>query len=216
MKIYNINPGTKLNITLTYKGCRFNAEATVLTQYGKGLLITPVYHDGKIIEYCSDATFEAVSPYSGATHKFCIDSLSRIDFSGTDFHVISGWEVVQQTNQRKAERFKLHKEATVTLENRQALRLVINDISIRGVSFLVGRSSSVFNIGDVLDIDFIKEGSFSHIKLSCAVVRKFKIGEYEAIGCELRNDSTSLVSYIQYKKQQKQELKDARMFEAVI
>ena len=53
MKINAITPGTQLNIRVNYKDNSFDANATVLTGYGDGVLITPVFCDGKIIEYCS-------------------------------------------------------------------------------------------------------------------------------------------------------------------
>ena len=216
MKISNIQPGTKLNIVLSYKGNKFETSSTVLTPYGQGLLILPVYHEGKIIEHFSDATVNIEERFSGITHQFILDSLNRVDFSGTDFQVISGREVVNNTEQRKAERFKVEREAEVSLGHKQYYKLEMHDMSLRGVSFIIKQNAGIFNIGDSLDVDFIKEDSFNHLKFSCVVKRKFKVGYNDAIGCAITTVSPSILAYIQSKKEQKHQLKDAQMFKAVI
>ena len=214
MKINAITPGTKLNIHVNYKDNSFDTTATVLTGYGDGVLITPVYYDGKIIEYCSDASFEVTSPYTGHKRKFHIDDMSRVDFSGTDFHVIQGKEILISANNRKAERFKIQREASVVLQNQGKIKmsLVVNDLSLRGISLLVGKNAGLFNIGDEIDIDLVHEVTKKHIVFTSVVVRKFKVGDFDAIGCELKNISTSLLMYIEYKRKQKQENNDMRMF----
>ena len=218
MKINAINPGTKINIHVNYKDYSFDASATVLTGYGDGVLITPVYYGGKIIEYCSDASFELTNPFTGAKRQFHIDDMSRVDFSGTDFHVIRGKEIVVSMNNRKAERFKIQREAAVTLRDQkgQRLSLVVNDLSVRGVSLLVGKYSSLLNIGDEIDVDLVNEETKKHIIFTSVVVRKFKVGDYDAIGCELKNISTSLLTYIEFKRKKKQENNDMRMFDEAI
>ena len=218
MRINAINPGTKINIHINYKEYSFDASATVLTSYGDGILITPVFFGGRIIEYCSAAYFETYNPITGVTHKFQVDDLSRVDFSGTNFHVIRGKEITRSTNNRKAERFKIQREASAFLlsKNGQRVSLVVNDLSVRGISLLVGKYSHLFEIGDEIEIDLINEDTKKHVVFTSVVVRKFKVGAFDAIGCELKHISTSLLTYIEFKRKQKQENNDMRMFDEAI
>ena len=215
MKITNIHAGTQITINLVYNEKTYISTVTALTSYGQGLLITPIYCDGKIVDYCSDAYFTVKSPFSLEEHKFHINSLSRVDFSGSNFHVITGNECVATDQKRKSERIKIQKAAIVYLDKTQEINVMINDLSMRGISLLVGKNSKYFNVGDQITLDILKDGIFKHIRVNCTVVRQFKIGEYDAIGCELKNISTTLLEYIISKKKQKQELNSAKMFEIV-
>ena len=58
----------------------------------------------------------------------------------------------------------------------------------------------------------VKEDGYSHVKITCQVVRKFKIDQFEAVGCELRNVTTCLLDYILCIKQQKEAEKANRLF----
>lgn len=215
MKITNIHPGTQITINLVYNGNTYISTVTALTSYGQGLLITPIYCDGKIVDYCSDAYFTVKSPITSEEYKFHITSLSRLDFNGSNFHVITGNEYVTTTQKRKSERIKIQKAAVVYLDKTQEINVMINDLSMRGISLLVGKNSKYFNVGDEITLDILKDGIFKHIRVNCTVVRQFKVGEYDAIGCELKNISTTLLEYILDKKKLKKQNDDARMFEIV-
>ncbi len=216
MRINSITPGTKLNIHLTYRDMSFDTSSFVISSYGDGALITPVYFTGKIIEYCSDATFEIVNPITGIKRRFYIEDMSRVDFAGSDFHVIRGREITLSVDNRKAERFKIQREATVTIKDKKSVRLIINDLSVRGISLLVGRYSDNFNIGDEIEIDLVNEETLKHITFVSKIIRKFKVGDLDAVGCEVKNVSTGLLMYLQFKKMQKHSHNDQRMFEEAI
>lgn len=211
MKVKNISPGTKVNIELIHEGKKYKVESTVLTQYSDGVLITPVVCEGKMIQYCSEASMSYTDSY-GKLRSFCLDSISPIDFSGSLFHVAQGCETVKIPNNRKAERYKIQRIAHARVGNKIEQKVLVNDLSMRGISLLVGKSSKAYEIGDKVDLDMVKEDGYSHVKISCQVVRKFKIDQFEAVGCELRNVSTCLLDYILCIKKQKEIEKENRMF----
>ncbi len=127
-----------------------------------------------------------------------------------------GCETVKIPNNRKAERYKIQRIAHARVGNKIEQKVLINDLSMRGVSLLVGKSSKAYDIGDEVDLDMVKEDGYSHVKISCQVVRKFKIDQFEAVGCELRNVSTCLLDYILCIKKQKEIEKENRMFTDVV
>lgn len=211
MNVKNISPGTKVNIELVHEGKKYNVESTVLTQYSDGVLITPVVCNDKMIQYCSEASMSYTDSY-GKLRSFHLESISPIDFSGSLFHVAQGSETVKITNNRKAERYKIQRIAHARVGNKIEQKVLVNDLSMRGISLIVGKSSKAYEIGDDVDLDMIREDGYSHVKISCQVVRKFKIDQFEAVGCQLINVSTVLLDYILGVKKQKEIEKANRMF----
>ncbi|MCR4901274.1 MAG: PilZ domain-containing protein [Butyrivibrio sp.] len=203
MKITNIFPGTQITIDLVYNDAKYKIVSTVLTSYGDGILITPLYCEGNIVDFCSQATLSYKDNVTGQDHVFKADNISLVDFSGTDFHVFNGKEVIKADSGRKAERYQIQRNAVVYTAERQMLHLLVNDLSMRGISFMAGKNSHQFNIGDTISIELPQDGSFTHIKITCKVVRKFSINGYDAIGCELMDITTKLLEYVLSKKAEK-------------
>ena len=58
MKIYDIPQATKITINMVHNNQNRTVEATVITRYGDGILITPILVDGRLIDICSNANFE--------------------------------------------------------------------------------------------------------------------------------------------------------------
>ncbi len=212
MSIHDLKTGTKINIQFSYKGEQFSHEATILSQYGEGVLITPIYHEGNVINYSSDAKFELTDPFTNLKKTFIIDSLSHISFSDSDFHVIQGKEIMLSHIRRKAERYHVQREVRVITNKKKELRLVINDLSASGLSIFVGNNDYLFNVGDEITVEIKKDDAFKYVKVTCDIVRKFKIGNYSAIGCRVNNIPAAFLEYLNYKKRQKQALNDSRMF----
>ncbi len=205
MKITNIFPGTQITIDLVYNDAKYTINSTVLTSYGNGILITPLFCDGNMIEYCSNATLSYKDSTTGEEHRFKADNISRIDFSGTDFHVFNGKEIVNANNGRKAERYQIQKDAIVYTADHKMVQLLVNDLSMRGISLMAGKNSHLFNIGDTISLELPQDDTFTHIKVTCKVVRKFTINGYDAIGCELKDITTRLLEYVLSKKAEKKE-----------
>jgi hypothetical protein len=211
MNVENIAPGTKVNIELNYNGNSYTVESTVLTQYSQGVLITPVVCGGKMIKYCSDARM-FYTDSEGKLRNFFLEGLSPIDFTGSLFHVAQGSETIRKPNARKAERYKIQRIATAQVGASRSCKVLVNDLSMRGISMIVGRGNNKFNIGDKINLDMVREDGYTHITVKCQVVRKFKVDEFDAVGCVLQDMSSGLLKYILGVKKQKQEEKELRMF----
>ena len=199
MKIYDIPQATKITINLVHKKSSYRVEATVLTRYGDGILVTPIFCGGGPIDFCNSANFEYVENVSGVKHMFQVDSISRVDFSGSDFHVVTGKEIVIADNQRKAERYKVQLMANAVINRTEALSVVINDISMRGFSLIVGKSSD-FKVGDKVRVDFMKNAADRKSIIRGVIVRKFLLNGYEAVGCEIEDISPRVLGFIMEKK----------------
>ncbi len=203
MKIYDIPQATKITINMVHKNNSYTVEATVLTRYGDGILITPITCEGEPIDFCyNNANFEYTENYSGIKHTFVADTISRVDFSGSDFHVITGREIIIANNSRKAERFSVEIMGSAVVNQKTPTSIVIHDLSMRGFSLLIGKNSEM-KTGDRVRVTFNRQDKAGRITMEGVVVRRFQVGGYEAVGCELESTSPLLLSYIMEKKQEK-------------
>ncbi len=203
MKIYNIPYGTKITINMVHNKTSYTVEATVLTRYGDGILTTPIICGGELVDICNSANFEFTEQITGAKHLFQLDNISRVDFAGTDFHVATGREIVVAENQRKAERYKVQIMGNAIINKTEALSVVIHDISMRGFSLLVGKNSNC-KVGDKVKVDFFKDSKSLKLTLNGVIVRRFSIGGYEAVGCEIENITTGVLGFVMDKKKEHQ------------
>ena len=208
MKIFDIPQGTKITINMVHNKTNYTVEATVITRYGDGVLVSPLFCGGELIDICNDANFEYHEAVTEKKHLFQADNISRVDFSGTDFHVIMGREIVVAENHRKAERYKVQIMGNATINKTDALSVIIHDISMRGFSLMIGKKSTC-KVGDRVKVEFTKDAKSTKLELHGIVVRSFKIGPYEAIGCETENISPNVIGFIMNKKEEAAQKKEA-------
>lgn len=202
MKIYDIPQATKITINLVHNNQNKTIDATVLTRYGDGILITPVQVDGRLIDICSNAHFEYIENIRGVKHLFQADTISRVDFAGTDFHVITGKEIILGDHQRKAERYSVQLMCNAVINKTRHISVVLHDISLRGFSLMVGKNTG-FNVGDKVKLEFMKNELSPKLVLNGVIVRNFTVGGYNAIGCEIENINPRVLGFIMEKKAEK-------------
>ena len=202
MKIYDIPQATKITINMVHNDSPYTVEATVLTRYGDGILITPVKCGSDSVDFCKNANFTYTEKNLDKTHTFHADTISRVDFAGSDFHVITGSEIVIASNQRKAERYSVELMGCAVVNKEEPVSIVVHDISMRGFSLLVGKNSKL-KIGDKLKVTFNRVDKAGKFTMNGVVVRLFDIGGYEAVGCEMESGSPLLLGYIMEKKLEK-------------
>ena len=199
MKIYDIPQATQITISMVHNNRNITTEATVLTRYGDGILITPIFVDGQLIDFNRNANFEFEENFSGVKHLFQAETISRVDFAGTDFHVITGKEIIIGAQQRKAERYTVQVMCTAIINRDQCFSAVMHDISMRGFSLMVGMNSG-FKVGDRVKLEFCKDANSSKMTMHGVIVRNFTIGGYNALGCEIENISPKVLTFIMEKK----------------
>jgi hypothetical protein len=199
MKIYDMTQGKKIIINMVHNGKSYDVETTILTKYGSGVLVTPIVVDGVSIDYCKNASIDYVEDYTGLKHMFKIDSISRVDFGGTDFHVICGKEVDMADDQRKAERYFTLSKALLQMNSGDIAEVVIRDVSFRGMALLLPEYTDIL-VDDKVKVMFYKEENGKRIDVYGKVVRKFYIGRKPGVGINLKNFSTDYIGYVMAKK----------------
>ncbi|WP_026652717.1 PilZ domain-containing protein [Butyrivibrio proteoclasticus] len=199
MKIYDIAQATQITVNMVHKGKNYTVETTVLTRYGDGVLVTPITCNGELIDICNSANFEYTEEYTGIKHMFHVDNISRVDFAGSDFHVISGKEIVLADNMRKAERYNVQLMGTCVVNQKKPLSVIIQDISMRGFSVIIGKVEG-YKPGDRVKVEFLKSAADRKMTLYGTLVREFKIGGLTALGCEMKTVDPRVLGFIMEKK----------------
>ena len=206
MKIYDIPQATKITINMVHNNQNKTVEATVLTRYGDGILITPVSINGQLVDIVSNAHFEYVESIQGIKHMFQADTISRVDFAGTDFHVVTGKEIIIGEKQRKAERYSVQIMCNAVINKTRHISVVLHDISLRGFSLMVGKNTG-FKVGDRVKLEFLKNELSPKLVLNGIIVRNFSIGGYNAVGCEIENINPRVLGFIMEKKAERLKVK---------
>ena len=201
MRIAEIPQMSEITIKMVYNDADYTVKTRVLTVYGEGILVTPILCGDQMVEYCSKATVEYMEPATGLKHIFESDSIARTDFNGTNFHVISGKEIILSDRNRKAERYMVQVMGQAVVNHKKTINVIVNDISMRGISLLIGKDQCV-NMGDEINLSFFKAGSMKRINTKCKVVRLFKVGTYNAAGCVLSGVDGDLMLYVAEKKRE--------------
>ncbi len=201
MRIANIPQMAEITIKMVHNDAECSVKTRVLTAYGDGILVTPITFGDQILDYCSHAKIEYKSPSTGHVHIFESDSIARTDFNGTDFHVIRGKELLLSSRMRKAERYMVQVMGQAVVNSRKTINVIVNDISMRGISLLIGKDQTI-NTGDELELSFFKTGVMKRITVKCKVVRLFKVGEYNAAGCVLSGINSDLTLFVAEKKRE--------------
>ena len=189
----------EITVKMVHNNSEFSVRTRVLTAYGEGILVTPISCGGQTVEYCSRALIEYMEPATGLKHIFESDSISRTDFNSTSFHVITGKEIILSDRNRKAERYMVQVMGQAVVNHRKTINVIVNDISVRGVSLLIGKDQSV-KMGDEINLSFFKAGCMKRISTKCKVVRLFKVGSYNAAGCVINGVDSDITLYVAEKR----------------
>ncbi len=199
MRIVEIPQMAEITIKMVHNNSECSVKTRVLTAYGEGILVTPITCGDQTLDYCSMARIEYTEPATGLKHIFESDSIARTDFNGTDFHVIRGKEIILSDRNRKAERYMVQVMGQAVVNHRKTINVIVNDISVRGISLLIGKDQSI-NMGDEINLSFFKAGTMKRVNTKCKVVRLFKVGIYNAAGCVISDIDSDITLYVAEKK----------------
>lgn len=199
MKIQDMKQGKKIIISMIHNGLMVKAEATVLIHYEGGALITPVYSNGTIVNSCSSASLIYEDDYTDEKHLFKVDSLQRVDFGGSAFHIVKGKEITGENNRRRAKRYNVNIPGTAHVNGFTPYNIVVHDVSLRGMSFLTDGLAK-YKVGDTVRLMFYKSKTSKRIDVVGSVARVFKISGHEAIGLSLSGFSTDYINFVLEKK----------------
>lgn len=195
MKIQDMKQGKKIIISMIHNGMMVKAEATVLIHYDGGALITPVYCNGTIVDGCNGASLTYEDDYTNTTRLFRVDSLEKVDFAGSVFHIVRGKEITTENNRRRACRYKVNLPATAYLDGFTPYNAVVHDVSLRGIAFLTGGLAN-YHLGDTVRLMFHKGSNGKRIDIVGTVARVFKISGHDAVGLNLNGFSTDYINFV--------------------
>lgn len=195
MKIKEITQGKTITISMIYKNEVLKTEATVLTPYSDGILITPIVVGGKIIDGCTNAKFEYVDTVTGKAHLFTVDSIRKLGFNGSNFHFIRGREAVLEDTQNVSQRYEVKAPGLVHINNMYNSRVIVRSVSLKDMVFMTGGLAK-YRVGDKVRVVFQRNKLGSRVDVIGRVGRVFKTGGHEAAELALTNFSKDYVSFV--------------------
>ncbi len=208
MKITDITAGTPITISTPIDNMPVTLKTKAISVMDDALLVAPLKYHGVPIPTATQATASVVMP-GGRTHQFHLESVLPYENWSDTYYLLRGNEVItNDENQRKAERYIINVLGKAIINHNTTVSAIVYDISIRGLSLLLGKAATA-NPGDMVRLTFKPEGYSKPFELTLYVVRNFKIGTYDAVGCKMRGIESTLVSYIMNIKKQKEEQKKA-------
>ncbi len=210
MNIADIIAGTELTVSTLIDNMPVRLKTKAISVMDGALLVEPMKYHGVPIPAATQATADAVIQPVGEKHSFNLESVVPYENWNDTYYLLRGTEIITEIeNQRKAERYVINVLGKAVINHNTTVSAIIYDISIRGLSLLLGKSASA-NVGDMVRLTFKPEGYSKAFELTLYVVRNFKIGTYEAVGCKMRGIESSLMSYIINVKRQKEEIRKAQ------
>ena len=210
MNITELVAGTELTVSVLIDNMPVNIKTKAISVMDGALLVGPMKYHGVPIPAATQATADAVIQPMNVKRSFHVESLIPFENWNDTYYLLKGTEVITEIeNQRKAERFVINVLGKAVINHNTTVSAIVYDISIRGLSLLLGKSATA-NPGDIVRLTFKPEGCSKAFELTLYVVRNFKIGTYDAIGCKMRGIDSSLMSYIINVKKQKDEVKKAQ------
>ncbi len=210
MNITELIAGTSITVSTLIDNMPVSLKTIAISVMGDALLVGPLKYHGVPIEASTHATAEAVIPPSNEKHSFTLDSVVPYENWNDTYYLLRGTEIITEIeNQRKAERYVINVLGKAIINHNTTVSAIIYDISIRGLSLLLGKSATAKQ-GDIIRLFFKPHGRSRPFEVTLFVVRNFKLGTYDAVGCKMRGIDSALMSYIFEVKKEKDEIKKAQ------
>ena len=207
MNITELVSGTELTVSILIDNMPVNIKTKAISVMEDALLVEPLKYHGKPIPAATQATAVAVLPPRNLTVSFHLHSVTPFENWSDTYYLLKGSEIISEIdNQRKAERYVLNALGKAVINHVNSTSAIIYDISIRGMSLLLGKNATAKE-GDMIRLTFKPAGYTKAFEITLIVVRNFKIGTYDAVGCKMRGIDSQLMTYIMTIKKQKDEIK---------
>lgn len=209
MNITDLAQGTELIVSTLIDNMPVTIKTHAISVMDDTLLVSPLKYHGHTIPAATQGTAEA-SMHNGHRLSFHLESVTPFENWNDTYYLLKGTEIISDSeNQRKAERYVINSLGKAVINHTITTSAIIYDISIRGLSLLLGKSATA-NPGDTIRLTFKPAGYTKAFEMNLTVVRNFKVGTYEAVGCKMRGIDSKLMSYIISVKKEKDEIKKAR------
>ncbi len=210
MNITELIAGTEITVSILIDNMPVQIKTKAISVMDGALLVGPLKYHGIPIPAATQATADAIIQPVGEKHSFHIESVVPYENWNDTYYLLKGTEIITEIeNQRKAERYVINVLGKAVINHNTTVSAIIYDISIRGLSLLLGKNATA-KPGDIVRLTFKPAGCSKAFEITLTVIRNFKIGTYDAVGCKMRGIDSSLMSYIISVKKQKDEVKKAK------
>ena len=208
MNIEEIAPGTPLTVNLLVNSLPVSIKTKAVMPFEGGLLVEPLVYQGQSIEAESVGSLDPFTGPDGASHLFRIDNLIPVHNWGKTFHKLYGAEIVNASNnKRKAERYVINMLGKAVINHTISTNVIVYDISMRGISLMLGKIPIKVKAGDQIALTFRKDDRAKPFNVNCRVMREFMVGTYSTVGCQMNGISPELLAFIIEKRNEKEAAK---------
>ncbi len=210
MNITELKIGAELRVSTLIDNMPVTLKTSTISVMDGAMLVGPMKYHGVPIPAATNATAEAVDPETNEKHSFTLESVVPFVNWNDTYYLLRGSEIITTIeNQRKAERYVINVLGKAIINHNTTVSAIIYDISIRGLSLLLGKNATA-KTGEPIKL-FFKPNSYARpFEVNLTVVRNFRIGTYDAVGCKMRGIDSALLSYIMDIKKQKEEIRKAQ------
>ena len=205
MKVSEIANGSEVKIYAAINGHSVVIMTEAIFGVNVGLLVRPMEYFGKYIQFLEPSNVQIRNKRDGRVYKFISTAISPVKTRYGNFHLIRCSSMLEPENSRRAERFYIEKLGLISVngDNIQLRNCLVHDISMRGISLVVDDDTECVP-GDKIDVMFRYGATLHNYELSTVVVRNFKLGKKNAVGCSISNLNIDLIGLLSSKKNEKQ------------
>ena len=205
MKVSEIANGSEVKIYAAINGHSVVIMTEAIFGVNVGLLVRPMEYFGKYIQFLEPSNVQIRNKRDGRVYKFMSPAISPVKTRYGNFHLIRCSSMLEPENSRRAERFYIEKLGLISVNgnNMQLRNCLVHDISMRGISLVVDDDTECVP-GDKIDVMFRYGATLHNYELSTVVVRNFKLGKKNAVGCSISNLNIDLIGLLSSKKNEKQ------------
>ena len=205
MKVSEIANGSEVKIYAAISGHSVVIMTEAIFGVNVGLLVRPMEYFGKYIQFLEPSNVQIRNKRDGRVYKFMSTAISPVKTRYGNFHLIRCSSMLEPENSRRAERFYIEKLGLISVNgnNMQLRNCLVHDISMRGISLVVDDDTECVP-GDKIDVMFRYGATLHNYELSTVVVRNFKLGKKNAVGCSISNLNIDLIGLLSSKKNEKQ------------
>ena len=204
MKVSEIANGSEVKIYAAISGHSVVIMTEAIFGVNVGLLVRPMEYFGKYIQFLEPSNVQIRNKRDGRVYKFMSTAISPVKTRYGNFHLIRCSSKLEPENSRRAERFYIEKLGLISVNgnNMQLRNCLVHDISMRGISLVVDDETECVP-GDKIDVMFRYGATLHNYELSTVVVRNFKLGKKNAVGCSISNLNIDLIGLLSSKKNEK-------------
>ncbi|WP_026494857.1 PilZ domain-containing protein [Butyrivibrio sp. WCD3002] len=205
MNITEVIPGTELTVHVLIDDMPVELKTKAISVIDGSLLVEPLKYHHAPIPALTQATADVIIMPSGEHHSFSLESVIPYENWSDTYYLLKGYEIITELEeQRKAERYVINLLGKAVINYNTTVSAIIYDISIKGLSLLLGKKATA-KPGDFIRLTFRQPGSNQDFEINLNVVRNFKVGTYDAVGCKMRGIDSKLMGYIISVKRKKEE-----------